>query len=103
MTESNFIEIDLGYSPIPDRCRRRLDEITVKKDGNIWRIYKTDPDTFPSNPHAINIESGLKMDLSTGYLYYQGQYQKTIQRKHFLNVRNLFKEKGVELPPLKGV
>lgn len=98
----DYIEVDLGYSPIPDRCRIRLDEVTVRKEGRVWRINKNDPDPFPSDPHAINIESGLKMDLSTGDLYYKRQYQRTVQRKHFLDLRTRFEEKGVSLPPLKG-
>ena len=38
MSEDGFTEIDLGYSPIPDRCRRRLDEVPVKKDG-VFKPY----------------------------------------------------------------
>jgi hypothetical protein len=100
MADEEIIEIDLGYSPIPDKCRRRLDEVTIKRDGHIWRIHKTDPDAFPSKPHAINIESGLKLDLSTGNLFYQNQYQKTMDRKHLLHIRCIAKERGVELPTL---
>ncbi len=103
MSKEDFVEIDLGYSPIPDSCRRRLDEVTVKKNGHIWRIHKNDPDPFPSKPHAINIENGHKMDLSTGDLYFGKQYQKTVQRKDLLAVRNLFENKGVLLLPLKEV
>lgn len=63
-------EIELEVSPIPDGVYRHLDEVTIKRDGCIWRIHKNDADPFPSNPHAHNVESGLKLDLSTGALYF---------------------------------
>jgi hypothetical protein len=50
-------DIDLGYSPIPGGTLRRLDEVTVKRDGHVWRIHRNDADPFPSNPHAHNLES----------------------------------------------
>jgi hypothetical protein len=56
--------IEFEISPIPTGTKRRLDEVTIKRDGCIWRIHKNDPDPFPSNPHAHNIESDLKLDLS---------------------------------------
>lgn len=35
MENSDYIYIDLGYSPIPSGCRRLLNEVTIKKDGKI--------------------------------------------------------------------
>jgi len=100
MADENIIEIDLGYSPIPDRCMRSLNERTIKNDGCVWRIHKNDPDDFPSKPHAVNLESGLRLDLSKGGLYYKRQYQKAIDRKHLFDIRQKAQEQGVELPPL---
>ena len=71
MPDIFIVEIELDKSPIPDGCIRRLDEVQVKRDGQIWRIYKNDGDPFPSNPHAHNVESGLKLDLSNGKLFYR--------------------------------
>ena len=92
-------EVELDHSPIPSGCLRRLDEITIKKDGQIWRIHKNDDDPFPSNPHAHNLESGLKLDLSTGKLYYKrGDMSKTISRKDLLAIRS--KITKIQLPPI---
>jgi hypothetical protein len=53
-------EIEFEASPIPDGTMRRLDEVTIKRDGCIWRIDRNDADPFPSNPHAHNVESGTQ-------------------------------------------
>ena len=82
-------DVELDHSPIPSECLRRLDEITIKKDGQIWRIHKNDNDTFPSNPHAHNVESGLKLDLSNGKLYYKNSDTGTsISKKDLVGIRN---------------
>ena len=92
-------EIELDHSPIPSRCLRRLVEITIKKDGQIWRIHKNDADPFPSNPHAHNLESGLKLDLSNGKLYYKrSDTGKPISRKDLLAIRS--KITKIQLPQI---
>jgi hypothetical protein len=92
-------EVELDHSPIPSGCYRRLDEITVKKDGQIWRIHKNDEDPFPSNPHAHNVESGLKLDLSNGRLYFNRRdTQKSISRKDLIDLRSRIKK--IDLPQL---
>lgn len=94
-------EIKLEESPIPQGTLRRLDEVTIKRDGHVWRVHKNDADPFPSNPHAHNVESGLKLDLSTGELYFGSKSTgNAIKRKHLLNVRQLAEQKGVALPEL---
>ena len=93
--------ITLGYSPIPDRCKRKIDEITVKRDGHIWRIYKSDTDPFPSNPHAHNVESGLKLCLATRRLYYRREKVSIMDKKHFVDIRNRIINMGICVPPLK--
>jgi hypothetical protein len=94
-------EIDLGYSPIPAGCMRRLDEVTVKRDGHVWRIHRNDADSFPSHPHAHNVESGLKLDLTTGNLYLGTQFtKKAVHRKDLLAIREQAAARGIDLPPL---
>lgn len=87
--EDIFIQtIELDHSPIPDGCLRCLEEVQVKRDGEVWRIYKNDHDPFPSNPHAHNIESGLKLDLSNGELYYKRKNTgKKISKKNLSFIR----------------
>ncbi len=45
-------QIEFEESPLPLGVMRCLDEVTIKRDGCIWRIHKNDADPFPSNPHA---------------------------------------------------
>lgn len=94
-------EVEFESSPIPDGVVRSLDEVTVKRDGCIWRIHANDADPFPSNPHAHNIESGLKLNLATGALYFRSQASgKSISRKHLDFIRTQATAKGVTLPLL---
>jgi hypothetical protein len=95
-------EIELSYSPIPQGCKRRFDEVTVKGDGQIWRIHKSDPDPFPSDPHAHNVESGLKLNLSNGDLFLRSQYAgRSVSKKALLEIRQKAEGKGVQLPALE--
>jgi hypothetical protein len=61
--------IRLRASIIPERTSRKLIEVTVRANGEIWRIHQNDADPWPSNPHAHNLESGLKLHLGTGELF----------------------------------
>lgn len=100
MSDELLGEIEFQESPIPDGCVRRLDEVTIKRDGCVWRIHKNDADPFPSNPHAHNLESGLKLDLSTGGLYYQRQFTgKKISMKDLHYIRTQAELRDVTLPP----
>jgi hypothetical protein len=101
MEDEILAEIEFAQSPIPDRTLRRLDEVTIKRDGCIWRIHKNDADPFPSNPHAHNLESGLKMDLSSGSLYFGRTFTgKKVSRKDLEFIRGEATAKAVALPPL---
>ncbi len=102
MTSDGFLgTVELDHSPIPDGCRRRLDEVRVKRDGEIWQINRNDADPYPSNPHAHNVESGLKLDLSTGALWFRATYtNRSIPRKDLLAIREQAAAKGIEVPPL---
>lgn len=95
------IDIDLGFSPIPDGCTRLLTEVTIKRDGHVWRIHQSDPDPFPSKPHVHNLESGLKLDLSNGRLYC-GTHDtgRAINAKRLAAIRDIATSRGVSLPPL---
>jgi hypothetical protein len=92
---------ELDDCPIPAGCRQRLDEVTIKKYGCVWRINKNDSDPFPSNPHAHNCESGLKLDLSNGNLYFSAESTgKAVEQKRLLAIRTAAEQKGVKLPAL---
>jgi len=101
MTEELLTEIEFEKSPIPDGTFRRLDEATIKRDGCVWRIHRNDNDPFPSNPHAHNTESGLKLDLSSGCLFFQRKFTgKKVSRKDLEYIRTQAELKAISLPPL---
>ena len=101
MADELLGEIELDESPIPVTCVRRLDEATIKRDGCVWRIHKNDADPFPSNPHAHNGESGLKLDLRNGDLYFQRKTaNENVGKKHLSAIRNAAAKKGIPLPPI---
>lgn len=65
----------------------------------IWRIHKNDTDPFPSIPHAHNIESGLKLHLGNGELYFGRRFtDKLISKKDLFTIRA--QVKNIELPQL---
>lgn len=99
MPDILYMVIELAESPFPDNYKRRLDEEIVKNNGQIWKIYKNDQDPFPSNPHAHNEESRLKLDLSNGKLYCRRtDTGYKISEKNLRLIRD--KIKGIPLPPL---
>ena len=99
MSDKLIKEIELDHSPIPDGTIRNLLEVQIKRDGEIWRIYKNDDDPFPSNPHAHNIESGLKLDLSTGKLFLgKDDTGKKVSKKDLFYIREQLKD--IALPTL---
>ena len=100
MSDESFIEIEFPQSPIPAGCLRQLVEVTIKGDGCIWRIHKYDVDPFPSKPHAHNVESGLKLDLSTGYLYLGRQHVHNISKKDLKFIRTWAELNNISLPPI---
>lgn len=101
MADSILCEVEYSISPIPAGTQRRLDEVTIKRDGCLWRIHRNDVDPFPSNPHAHNVESGLKLDLSSGALFFGSQHTgKSISRRDLEFIRKEASAKGVIVPPL---
>ncbi len=101
MADEWIAEIDLGEHPIEGSYLRELREATVKCGGYIWRIHRNDADPFPSNPHAHNLENGLKLHLGTGQLYLGSKPAGgKFKRKHLFTLRALAAEKGLPLPPL---
>ena len=99
MTEKLLSKIEFPESPIPSQCRRNINEVTIKRDGCVWRIYQNDVDPFPSNPHVHNIESGLKLDLSNGHLFFKRtDTGKSISRKNLLFIRSELEKREIALP-----
>lgn len=91
-------QIFLEDTIIPDNVFRLLYEEELKHNGEIWLIHKYDRDPFPSNPHAHNKESGLKLHLGNGELYFKRKLVGKIKRKDLLTIRSL--TKAIKLPEL---
>jgi hypothetical protein len=71
----------------------------VRHHGQLWQINRNDADPWPSNPHAHNLESGYKLDLSTGKLFFKTRdVRERVSRKDLLAIRE--KAGPIDLPPL---
>lgn len=75
---------------IPDNVIRGIYEEQVKFKGEKWVVHKNDVDPFPSNPHAHNYESGLKLHLGNGELYDGTTLVGAIPCKKLKQLRGLF-------------
>jgi hypothetical protein len=82
-------EVFLDHSILPEQVTQRLVEVTVKAHGQVWRIYQNDADPFPSNPHAHNVQSGLKLNLTNGELFLRRKKQpKKVSAKDLRFINN---------------
>lgn len=91
--------VSLDHSIIPKGIPRRLDEEIIKHQGEVWKIYKYDPDPFPSLPHAHCPSEGIKLDLRNGNLYRKHDYLGKITTKKLIQFRS--KVKHVKLPKIE--
>ncbi len=82
-----------------------LEKARIKAAGEVWEVYKYDADPFPSQPHAHNMENGLKLDISTGKLYLKREEKGQIRPKHLSQIRSKIQEKykDIELPALESI
>lgn len=92
-------DIRLDSSIIPSKTAHQLTEVTVRANGEVWRIHKNDPDPWPSNPHAHNLQSGLKLHLGTGQLFRRKRCVGKVSRKDLELIRT--KITKCQLPPLQ--
>ncbi len=93
-------QIKLKNSLLPSKVIGRLDEQRIKINGEVWDIYKYDADPRPSNPHAHNADSGVKMDLSNGRQYLNSIEIGKINQKQLKVFRSLVNP-NIPLPPLE--
>jgi hypothetical protein len=93
-------DVRLDSSIIPSKTARQLIEVTVRANGEVWRIHKNDQDPWPSNPHAHNLQSGLKLHLGTGELFRKKRSVGKISRKDLELIRT--KITKCQLPPLQA-
>ncbi len=90
---------------LPELEQQLLTEVQGVVNNQIWRIHKNDADAFPSNPHAHNVVTGIKLDLSNGETYRQTTPKGRIEKKYLKALRKKVEERlrtqGIELPKLK--
>lgn len=79
-------------SLVPPGIKVLLTEQTVKAGGEVWRVHRNDADPFPSNPHAHNAESGIKMHLGTGELFRRNKSVGKLDCKELLRIRSELKD-----------
>jgi hypothetical protein len=83
----------------PKGIPTNLYEKQIKVKGQKWELHKNDDDPFPSDPHAHNYETGLKLDLSNGNLYKKKVLMDSINRKTLIEIRNKFIQAGFNRMP----
>jgi hypothetical protein len=44
-------------------------EFTLKRGGYKWRVHKSDPDRWPSKPHAHDYEANVKLSIKDGTIW----------------------------------
>jgi hypothetical protein len=70
----DYIEVCVGISQWRNEDGLHILEEDFAGSGEIWRVHKSDPDPFPSKPHAHCIAGarrfvGCKLHLGTAELY----------------------------------
>lgn len=70
----DHIDLTMGLLQQVDADGRRLIQKDYRVAGEVWRVYKNDPDPFPSRPHAHCVGGadrfiGLKLHLGTAQLF----------------------------------
>ena len=92
--------VEFDESIIPDGVPIRLVEAIAKSKNEVWEVHKYDKDPFPSNPHAHNLQNGLKMHLGTGELYRKRECVGKVKAKHLNAIRQQLS--GFVLPALSA-
>ncbi len=102
MANELLAEIEFAESPIPSNHLDQSAKYFPMRSGCIWRIRKNDTEPFPSNPHAHNLESGLRLDLSSGSLFFEeSNTGKKISKAHLDFIREQASIMNIPLPPLE--
>lgn len=69
-----FLDLSVGVTEWQLLDGRYIIEKDYRVAGEVWRVHKSDPDPFPSRPHAHCIQGpvrykGCKLHLGTAELY----------------------------------
>lgn len=71
----------------------------IKMGGYIWTVHKTDPDFFPSKPHAKDYERRVKLHLGTGEIF-AGRKRRVGKLKYLtlMDIRDKITQRMPDLP-----
>jgi hypothetical protein len=93
------VETSLGVIPIEFRFNTK---VRIKSKGLIWIINRYDKDPFPSNPHAHQLESNIKLHLGNGECYVKKKFISKINKKELFRIReDIIKKCDINLPKLE--
>lgn len=95
-------QVEVDKSILLEGLDDSLIKAHLKFKGEIWVIHKNDKDTFPSNPHAHNYESNVKLHLGNGELYRTKELCGQVRKKELIALRDLIKTRlpSLDLPQL---
>jgi hypothetical protein len=69
----------------------------IKVKNRVWRMYRNDPDPFPSNPHLHCVDYGHKLNPYNGEIFDNKILIKTISKKHLNRIQAELKNKKIIL------
>jgi hypothetical protein len=80
--------------------------VKVKRGGRIWIVHRSDPDPWPSMPHAHDYEQRQKLDLRSGEIFSlpgRNLIEK-LRTKDLILLRDELSQRqpDLELPPLRA-
>src|SRR5262245_9137022 len=87
--DEDSIDICVGITEWQEEHGYYFVEKDFPVNGEIWRVHKSDPDPFPSSPHAHCVDGrerfkGCKLHLGTGELYRDGKPTgRRLKKKQF--------------------
>ncbi|MQV12200.1 hypothetical protein GHL01_00375 [Sinorhizobium meliloti] len=94
------IELSGDDRIVPKDALVVLVEKVVKVKGEKWEIHRYDADPWPSNPHAHNYASRMKLHLGTGELFDSNRKSKgKIKAKTLATIRAELEASKIPLPP----
>ncbi len=73
--------------------------LKVKLRGHIWTVHKTDPDPFPSKPHAKDYDRRVKLHLGTGEIFdRERRHVGKLKYSTLMDIRDTITQRMPNLP-----
>lgn len=91
--------IEFDVESLPSNALFRT-KVAVKSGGMKWVVHASDPDPFPSDPHAHCYDQNIKLDLISGECYRGRKPIGSLNTKELMAIRKLFEQRGLKMPTL---